>query len=284
MVRRLSPFLLILSVYSITSIVVVVTATTAEYHYDDDDNDEGGTGGDYDEYVKEVLQEDDHHHHSGGNEYFHEDSYYEAQHTQQRLEEERIADEQANRIRVERERAFQAELDQMSADQQAAALKQKKMDAKVVHSILKAVEQNELYKVLGIRNWDLKIPAREWRVAGWSVTLPGLTVKETTMKDIRRAYRTRAMLVHPDKNKDGRAQQAFIAVEETASILSDHTLRAEYDRHRQAVRRERRQVQLAMVSEVTETVVGTTMGTLKAAHRLLGPFATPVIILGALIA
>ena len=261
-----------------------MTATTAEYHYDDDDNDEGGTGGDYDEYVKEVLQEDDHHHHSGGNEYFHEDSYYEAQHTQQRLEEERIADEQANRIRVERERAFQAELDQMSADQQAAALKQKKMDAKVVHSILKAVEQNELYKVLGIRNWDLKIPAREWRVAGWSVTLPGLTVKETTMKDIRRAYRTRAMLVHPDKNKDGRAQQAFIAVEETASILSDHTLRAEYDRHRQAVRRERRQVQLAMVSEVTETVVGTTMGTLKAAHRLLGPFATPVIILGALIA
>lgn len=283
MVRRLSPFLLILSVYSITSIVVVVTATTAEYHYDDDDNDEGGTGGDYDEYVKEVLQEDDHHHHSG-NEYFHEDSYYEAQHTQQRLEEERIAEEQANRIRVERERAFQAELDKMTADQQAAALKQKKMDAKVVHSILKAVEQNELYKVLGIRNWDWKIPAREWRVAGWSVTLPGVTVKETTMKDIRRAYRTRAMLVHPDKNKDGRAQQAFIAVEETASILSDHTLRAEYDRHRQAVRRERRQVQLALVSEVTETVVGTTMGTLKAAHRLLGPFATPVIILGALIA
>ena len=263
-------------------VVVVVVAADDESSYNNNNND---SSGDYDEYVKEVLEDDQSNDsHYKTNEYYYEDSYYETQQTQQRLEEERIAQEQADRIRADRERAFQVELDKMNADQQAAALKQKKLDAKVVNSILKAVERNELYKVLGIRNWDWKIPAREWNVAGFSITLPGVTVKETTMKDIRRAYRTRAMRVHPDKNKDGRAQQAFIAVEETASILSDQNLRAEYDRHRQAVRRERRQVQLALMSEVTETVLGTTMGTLKAAHKLLGPFATPVIILGALIA
>lgn len=264
-ISMLSPFLLMLSTYSILPMVL------ADFD-----------GAAYDEYVKEVLEEDQYNDHS--NEYYHEDSYYEDREAQQRLEQERIAQEEADRVQADRERVFQAELDRMSADQQAAALKQKKLDAKVVHSVLKAAEQNELYKVLGIRNWDWKIPGRELHVAGLSLTIPGLTIKETTMKDIRKAYRTRAMAVHPDKNKDGRAQEAFIVVEETASILSDQVLREQYDRHFCAVRRERRQAQLAMVSEVTDTVWGTTKGVLKAVHTMLGPFATPVIIIGALIA
>ena len=37
------------------------------------------------------------------------------------------------------------------------------------------------------------------------------------------------MLTHPDKNRDGRAGEAFIAVENSASILSDEGLREKYD-------------------------------------------------------
>jgi hypothetical protein len=62
----------------------------------------------------------------------------------------------------------------------------------------------------GIRNWNLKASSRELNVAGFGFNIPGLTLKETTAKDIKRAYRIRAMLVHPDKNRDGRAQEAFL--------------------------------------------------------------------------
>ncbi|OEU08798.1 heat shock protein DnaJ, partial [Fragilariopsis cylindrus CCMP1102] len=48
-------------------------------------------------------------------------------------------------------------------------------------------------------------------------------------RDIRKQFRTRAMQIHPDKNNDGRAQEAFIAVENAASILSDKQQRNIYD-------------------------------------------------------
>jgi len=260
--------LILLSSYSI-----LPTAALA------DNNDDGD---DYGEFVKEVLKEDQGNHNS--NEYYHEDSYYENQEEKIRLEKERIAKEEADRIKAERERAFQAELQKLNAEQQAAALKQKKLDAKIVSSILKAAEQNDLYKVLGIRNWDWKIPSRKWNIAGFKITIPGWTVKETTIKDIRKAYRIRAMSVHPDKNRDGRAQEAFIIVEETASILSNQGMREEYDSHWKTARQERRKVQIAMVTDMTDTVLGTTMKTCQTIYTLLGPFAMPVIILGALIA
>ena len=104
------------------------------------------------------------------------------------------------------------------------------------------------------------------------------------MKDIRKAYRTRAMAVHPDKNKDGRAQEAFILVEESASTLSDNHLRQEYDKQLQLSRREKRQSQMQLVSGVLNSVQSTIAGIWKATRVLLGPFATPVIILGLLMA
>ena len=104
------------------------------------------------------------------------------------------------------------------------------------------------------------------------------------MKDIRKAYRNRAMAVHPDKNKDGRAQEAFILVEESASILSDNFLRQQYDKQHQLARKEKLQSQMALVSGVLNSVKGTVGGILKAMRVVLGPFATPVIILGLLMA
>ena len=248
----------------------------------------------YDEYVKEVLEEDEGNHQHENDHYSHEDAYYERQKAQQqdadkrkRAEEERIAQEQADRVALERERAFQAELERMNTDKQKAALiRQKKNDAKVVKSVLKAAQLEDLYQVLGIRNWNIKIPSRSIRIplVGRSVTIPGITIKETTMKDIRKAYRNRAMAVHPDKNRDGRAQEAFILVEESASILSDNLLRQQYDKQLALSRRLKRDSQMQLVSGVLNSLKSSLLGFLKAIRVLLGPFATPVIILGLLMA
>ena len=247
------------------------------------------TEDDYAEYVQEVLEEDEGNQHQ--NEYYHEDSYYDRQSEQQeeaqklkQAEQERIEQEKADRIAAERERAFQAELDRMNAEQQKAALRQKKKDAQIVKSVLKASKKNDLYKALGIRNWNVKLPSRTIRLIGFSFTIPGVTLKETSMKDIRKAYRNRAMAVHPDKNKDGRAQEAFIIVEESASILSDNSLRQKYDEEQRSFRLERRQGQMALVNGALLSVQDTLFGVLKAIQMVLGPFATPVIILGLLMA
>ncbi len=246
---------------------------TAQVDYDD-----------YSDYVKEVLEEDASNQHE--NEYYHEDDYYERQKEQQReaqqqrqADEERLAQEEADRVAAERERSFQAELDRMSVEQQKAAMQQKKKDARIVRSVLNASLKQDLYKVLGIRNWSIKIPSRTIGLAGFSFQIPGITIKEVTMKDIRKAYRTRAMAVHPDKNKDGRAQEAFIAVEESASILSDNFLREQYDKELRLSQKEKRQSQLKLVAGFVNYVRSTVIGVFKASQMVLGPFATPVIII-----
>lgn len=264
---------------AVVSCILSFHSVSAQYTSEDE----------YADYVNEILEEDQDNHHE--NEYYHEDSYYERQKEQQeealkrkQAEQERLLQEEADRIAAERERAFQAELDRMNEQQQKAALKQKKKDAHIVKSVLNASKKNDLYKILGIRNWNLKIPDRTIRIAGFSFKIPGITLKETTMKDIRKAYRTRAMAVHPDKNKDGRAQEAFIVVEESASILSDSKLREQYDEAHRLTTIERRHSQMAFVRGFLSSIQDTIKGLLTALKIVLGPFATPVIILGLLMA
>jgi DnaJ-class molecular chaperone len=91
------------------------------------------------------------------------------------------------------------------------------------------------------------------------------------------------MAVHPDKNRDGRAQEAFIAVENAASILSDEGLRAEYDKQVRSSTMERRQGAKELVINTASSVLQMVVKVLKAIHAVLGPFATPVIIIGALL-
>jgi hypothetical protein len=242
---------------------------------------------DYDDYVREVLEEDQDH---SGQEYHHEDDFYERQQQQQedaasqrQAEEERLIREQADRVAAKREQNFQAELARMNAEQQKAAMRQKKKDSKVVRSVLKAAKKNKHYEVLGIRNWDMKIPSRTINVAGLKFAIPGVTLKETSTKDIRKGYRNRAMSVHPDKNRDGRAQEAFIAVEHSAAILADVHLRAEYDEEAKRSRVERRHESKALAFNAISAAQQVIGKFLKAIHTILGPFATPVIIIGALL-
>lgn len=199
-------------------------------------------------------------------------------------EEERRAQELADRIAAERERKFQSDLARMDEQQKKVALKQKKVDRRKVQSVLQAAKHGDLYGVLGMRNWCIEIPARHINLpGGFHFHIPGLSLKTTTERDIKKQFRSRAIQVHPDKNRDGRAQEAFIAVEYAASILSDKQSRAEYDEERKRINT---QTMLARRQLVTTTVTSTLQVTkqiIKGAHIILGPFFTPVLIIGFII-
>eukprot|EP00758_Cryptobia_borreli_P006384 Tbor_TRINITY_DN5139_c6_g2::TRINITY_DN5139_c6_g2_i5::g.25733::m.25733/K09518/DNAJB12; DnaJ homolog subfamily B member 12 len=56
-------------------------------------------------------------------------------------------------------------------------------------------------------------------------------VKTATVADIRRAYRKRALLLHPDKNNTTEATEAFKIINTAYSTLSDNSKRDTYDRY-----------------------------------------------------
>lgn len=259
--------------------LIALTALQATVAVDDD----------YD-FVKEVLEDEENHYGDESNDDSKKESFQEKQRLkaeeaarQRQAEAERIEQEKADRIAAEREREFERELKKMNDDQKKAALKQKKKDAKVVRSILKAAKNNNLYGVLGMRNWNCRIPERQFNVAGLKLKIPGFTLKQTTIKDVRRAFRIRTKLVHPDKNRDGRAKEAFIALENASSILSDEKTKSRYDEEYRLVQLENRSRSKAMVVKWFSMVHGTFAKTFQAMKAVLGPFATPVIVISALI-
>ena len=107
--------------------------------------------------------------------------------------------------------------------------------------------------------------------------------KGADAKEIKRAYRSRAMATHPDKNRDGRANEAFFAVEHSASILSNPKQRKEYDTERRLLR----QAQQERIRGTAKIAVDAALGSCQKAFgvfkAVLGPFAFPVMILGALL-
>jgi DnaJ domain len=268
----------------------------------------GGQIVDNDEYVREVLEEDRLHYYGEDDDYvMYQDYEYlssdgttndendadkyrqqkqqiEAERIQ--MEEDRRAQEDKDRLAAQRERQFQAELDRMNEEQRKAALRSKRKDKRRVHAVLKAAKNDDLYGVLGLRNWNISIPG--WRIslpgATWGFTIPPVTIKETTEKDIRRQFRTMSKLVHPDKNRDGRATEAFIAVEAASAVLSDPTQRALYDEER----KQRRAKQLDSGKQLVSSTVHSTWKVsgqiIKTTHTMLGPFATPVFIIAFLVA
>ena len=235
-----------------------------------------------DEYVRQVLEEEQEHY---GGEY--DDAYgyhhYEDEDRIRQTEEERRAQEQAERIARERDAQFEKELAKMNEDQRKKALKQKKKDSKIVRSVLKAAEKGQHYTVLGIRNWNLRIPPREYSVAGKTIKIPGITLKHTSTKDIKKAFRNRSKVVHPDKNKDGHAQEAFIAVETSASILTDENARRQYDQELKVLRQQQQQMVIALVGDVLDSIKKALGNFVWLFKSVLGPFALPVAILLALI-
>eukprot|EP00537_Pseudo-nitzschia_pungens_P012492 CAMPEP_0172384104 /NCGR_PEP_ID=MMETSP1061-20121228/1898_1 /TAXON_ID=37318 /ORGANISM="Pseudo-nitzschia pungens, Strain cf. pungens" /LENGTH=287 /DNA_ID=CAMNT_0013112609 /DNA_START=127 /DNA_END=987 /DNA_ORIENTATION=+ len=252
---------------------------------------------DEDEFVRQVLEEDEHqhdqHHHYYDDENYEQAEQEQEQQQQQREKEEeakrleqeaRAARERAEAVASERERLFEAEMQRMDEEQQKAALSQKKRDGKTVRSVLRSSERNNLYGVLGIRNVSLQLPAREVSLGSglFRFTIPGLTLlRGPSEKDIRRQFRKRALEVHPDKNRDGRAEEAFVAVEEAATILSDPRLRKEYDSERKLQRAERVEGYRKLVRTTVAYVWAITRRTIQVMQTLLGPFFVPVVIVAA---
>jgi DnaJ domain len=255
---------------------------------------------DYD-FVQEVVAEDQEHyndHYSstmdGANDLYDQDMLRQQDEDERLRQQQEHAEEQERRaeqarneiIQKEREEAFEAELARMSEEKRKAAIKQKKRDAAVARRVLKAASSENHYAVLGLRNnRELRIPGRSITIIPgyFSLTIPEVKLFHVDNRQIKKAYREKAKTVHPDKSKDGRAVEAFLAVENAASILLDETARAEYDQkvlqHRQARRAKMTgiaQSGLQRGYRVTSQVIGT-------AKRILGPFAFPVLILAVLI-
>jgi hypothetical protein len=260
-----------------------------------------------DEYVRQVIEEEQEHY-GYDDPYYRYDEYHAADsstksdddHGQQeqqqqddtmteeerrRLEGERRAKEEADRIAAERERKFQKELERMNEEQQKVALKQKRKDHRKVESVLKAARKNDLYGVLGMKNWNIKIPSRTMRIPflNFSIASPGITIKETTTNEIRKQFRTRAKQMHPDKNKDGRAQEAFIALENAAAILQDPTQRSIYDKEMSIQRQESMAANKQLVTGTIRSITQMIGQIIKVTHTILGPFFTSVMIIVALI-
>jgi len=236
-----------------------------------------------DEYVREVLEEDQEHH----NDYYNEDDeQYNRRQQQQEDAQERAAREAADRKANEREQKFERELDRMKDDEERKlAMKQKKRDGRRVKSVLKAFAKEDYYGVLGMNNFSIKTPQIPINIANVAkFTIPSLTLKKgPTDQSIKKQFRQRAMQVHPDKNKDGRAEEAFVAVQNAASVLGDSKTRQQYDQHRKEMRSQQLDTSKQIVSTTLNSVWAVLKKILQVCQTLLGPFFVPVAIIAALI-
>ncbi len=197
----------------------------------------------------------------------------------QAAKEEEEKEQEAERIRLKREAAFEADLKKMNEEQKKKAQQQKKKDAKIVNRILKASKSGKHYAVLGIRNFELQLGP--YYVFNFSIG--PLVLFRVKTKAIKRVYRNLARTVHPDKNKDGRAEEAFHALEQSAAILTDEKQRQDYDKKIISARRRRNKYAVDSVMRVSHTVWSQTASTFKMTKKVLGPFSTPILVVGALI-
>jgi len=170
-------------------------------------------------------------------------------------------------VAAKREAAFQAEVKRAGDDRKRrqALERQKARDARVVSRLLKRSKVGRHYAVLGFTlcQWG------EVRVVGrWWVCRKGAA-------EIKRAWREVARKVHPDKNRDGRAVEAFRALEGSAELLLDKGRRKEYDTRLRVERREA----VEGATRVIETTVRSACETARMVRRILGPLFLPVVTL-----
>lgn len=182
--------------------------------------------------------------------------------------QEQVEKEKAQKIAQEREAAFQAEVARAKDEKTKKDLKQQKAkDTKMVAKILKNSERGNHYAVLGFRcQWG------EIRIGPFKLCSP-------KGGEIKKAYRSMARLIHPDKNRDGRAGQAFDALEKSSAILLDEKTRKEYDTKLRLNRKGSLDKSMVFLDDSFNTFIKV-LSTLKA---ILGPFSTPIIVLLALI-
>ena len=206
-----------------------------------------------------------------------EQSY--SQKEKQTAAEEEAAAKKAEQIRLQREAAYEASLKKMNEEERKKAQKQKAVDAKVVSRILKHASKGNHYAVLGIRNLEFQLGP--YFILNWSVG--PFVLFHTKTKEIKRVYRNLARVVHPDKNKDGRAEEAFHAIETSAAILTDEKKRKDYDKRLITARRRRNKEVTGKFVDISGRIWNGSVGAMTTAKKVLGPFSTPILVVGALL-
>lgn len=186
----------------------------------------------------------------------------------ERIERQTAIDEEekkkAAKLAEEREAKYQAELLRVKDENMRKKLqRQKRRDGQIVKRILRNSTNERHYAVLGLKcKWG-EIPFGPFKFCSVSPA------------EIKRAYRIRAREVHPDKNRDGRANEAFDALERSASLLMDPSKKKNYD----MILAHQRKMALGKAFETLENG----WKAVRTIFKLLGPFATPIAILLALI-
>jgi hypothetical protein len=180
-------------------------------------------------------------------------------------------DEQLQKKRLPRERQFEASVAKINQDDKKKAQRQKRTDSRLVRRVLKAAKRDLHYDVLGLRN-------------RWNYPIFGThVVKRITPKDIKRAFYKMAKLIHPDKNLDDRAEEAFVQLERSAAILLDEVARNDYDTKIATEIRERRKLQVQTMQKYFNFVVRQGNLVTSVMFRVIKPIYIPILILGALL-
>lgn len=190
-------------------------------------------------------------------------------------------DKDSERIRLQRETAYEIQLQQMNSEQRNKAKKQKSIDAKIVSRIIKYYKVQKYYSVLGISNMEIQLGP--YYIFNGHFTLGPYRLLHIPTKEIKRIYRNIAKLVHPDKNCDGRAVEAFHALEESAAIVTNDKLRAEYDRRLVALRRHKNEEIKRSIAHVCLLGWKKSRVSYQLVKHILGPFMTPILVITALI-
>jgi hypothetical protein len=238
---------------------------------------------DYD-YVKEVLADEKDHYRNFNDPYNakNDNAQETEQETAQQTQKAKLA-AQAERKRQQRKEAFEKEIARMDAMQQKKARNKLKKDAKICKQILLAADNKNYYSVLGLRYMEIRINPHEFRLGKFGFTIPGYRLFHISDKLIKKAYRQRSRDVHPDRNRDSHAEEAFIALENAASVLLDPKSRNAYDdslcKEMAKIRKDATNA-ASMIVEKSYRGTATIVTIIK---RVLGPFAIPVLILGSII-
>lgn len=188
----------------------------------------------------------------------------EAKKAEQQAAQKEAEKNQSEEIARQREAAYLAELERIQDEKVRKEMqRQKRRDGQVVQRVLRNSENDRHYAVLGLKcKWG-------------EIKLGPLKFCSTSPSEVKRAYRTIARSVHPDKNRDGRAGEAFDALEKSAALLMDPLKKKDYDSKLQRQRKAAFDQSLFFVQNSCLMLI--------AGFKLLGPFATPIAILLALI-
>ena len=109
-----------------------------------------------------------------------------------------------------------------------------------------------------------------------SFTLGPYRILHNPTRDIKRIYCNLAKSDHPNKNCDGRAVEAFHALEASAAIVTNDKLRAEYDRRIVAIRRRRGERIKRSIVHVCTLGCKKSVVSYQLTKRNLGPFMSPI--------